>query len=109
MRVVMITWIESEAGFGQRNDGCSLHADDVMAAIYIKDHWNLESEQNQANEVPEVYSRPASEIGRLVEISGGILRTFRASVSLKKSGIMLWEDELRTARQNGELVEVIDP
>lgn len=59
----LITWIESESGWGCRPDGISLHSTKEKAEQYVRDYWS-----RMPKNVPSEYSRPdgASE---LVEIN----------------------------------------
>lgn len=49
-----VDWTESEAGWGQRPDGHTLHFSKEMADAYIKAHWD-----GMPATVPSCYSRPS--------------------------------------------------
>jgi hypothetical protein len=56
--VVCDYWTESEAGWGQRPDGCSLHLSEADHKAYVEDHWAQERKRNPSGEVPHEYDRP---------------------------------------------------
>jgi hypothetical protein len=51
-------WEESEAGWGVRPDGASLHLNESDSLIYVKEYWD-----KMPDTVPAEYSRPCT--GRL--------------------------------------------
>lgn len=51
--VVVQKWEESEAGWGQRPDGCSLHLSEEDRAAYVKAYWD-----RMPSSAPSEYSRP---------------------------------------------------
>ena len=56
--VVCDHWGESEAGWGQRPDGCSLHLTEEDHAAYVKDYWAEEKKRNPGGQTPDEYSYP---------------------------------------------------
>jgi hypothetical protein len=50
--VVMQRWYESERGWGQRPDGCSLHLTEQDRAAYCKKYWADEKERNSSGVAP---------------------------------------------------------
>lgn len=46
-------WLESERGWGVRDDGFSLHATEKDLHAYVKDYWD-----GMPAAVPDEYSRP---------------------------------------------------
>ncbi len=54
--VVMQLWLESEAGWGQRPDGCSLHLTTTHLEKFNKAYW-----AKMPAATPSEYSRPCSE------------------------------------------------
>jgi|GEM_PF-2895942 len=49
-------WTESEAGWGQRNDGYSYHLNAESAKGFIKDYW-----ETMPDKTPSEYSRPEGD------------------------------------------------
>lgn len=88
----VLEWEESEAGWGTRPDGLSLHVDEAEAQKFVKRHWANHAE----GAAPAEYDRPCSEKGVLVEASqslhaevlakGGSLRTYEHRVVTSPTG-----------------------
>lgn len=88
----VLEWEESEAGWGVRPDGLSLHVDEAAAKQFVRDHWAAQP----AGGTPAEYDRPVSERGQLVEASsslhaqvvakGGSLRTYQHRVVTSPTG-----------------------
>lgn len=55
--VVYQRWIESEAGWGQRPDGVSLHLTTDDHKMFIKKYWDDEKKRNPSGNTPSIYSR----------------------------------------------------
>lgn len=51
-KVILQLWEESERGFGNRPDGCSIHADSENRNKYIKSIY-----ESRCDEVPDIYER----------------------------------------------------
>jgi hypothetical protein len=58
MKVLVQKWEESEAGWGVRPDGFSLHINDADRLAYIEQHWAWYRER-YGSKVPEEYDRPS--------------------------------------------------
>jgi len=56
--VHMDTWTESEAGWGQRPDGGSLHLSKDDYKSFVEDYWIREKASNPSGVTPAEYSRP---------------------------------------------------
>jgi hypothetical protein len=54
-------WIESERGWGQTDDGYSLHLSDADRDAYMRSHNNSLPPRDENGEPPDVYVRPVSE------------------------------------------------
>lgn len=54
--VIKQNWLESEAGWGQKPDGYSLHLTSEDCKAYIKDYW-----ATMPSQVPDFYERPCGE------------------------------------------------
>ena len=61
-------WTESEAGWGTRPDGYTVHRDEAAAQQYVADYWRKERERNPGGGVPSEYTFPAEE-SVMVEVS----------------------------------------
>lgn len=62
MKVFYETWTESESGWGQRPDGCSLHVSKEERNKYVKEYWS-----EMPDETPVEYSRP-DDNGKYIDI-----------------------------------------
>ena len=56
--VVCQQWEESEAGWGCRPDGYSLHLTEADREAYVKDYWDWEKKSNPSGKTPHEYERP---------------------------------------------------
>lgn len=54
-------WDESEAGWGIRPDGYSLHLTNEQAKAYVAAYWREEKERNPSGAVPHEYSRECGD------------------------------------------------
>lgn len=93
----LITWTESEQGWGVRPDGASLHLTQDDAKQYLKEYWD-----NMPGKVPAEYSRNDSGTGKLVTVGLDLHKQLNLS---KKHGIRLWQVDLRDARTKGNIKE----
>jgi len=75
--VVRVDWLESEAGWGTRPDGYSLHLTSEDADTYIQKYWD-----GMPNAVPAEYSRPIGQ--RIVSVD---TETFNRIKKSKHKGI----------------------
>lgn len=87
-----VTWTESEAGWGCRPDGASLHLTQDDVQKYIKKYWD-----GMPDKVPHEYSRPDSSRGKLVKVSSKLHKQIKES---KRHGVRLWQHELREMKGN---------
>jgi hypothetical protein len=94
-----VSWTESEAGWGCRPDGISLHETQEDAKVFINKYWDAEKKRNPSGVTPSEYSRPDSSNGRLVLVSESLLKRVKAS----ENGIRLWQTEVRSARSSGQI------
>lgn len=91
-KIYMETWTESEAGWGTRPDGASIHASKEAFKIYMEEYWS-----RQPTKVPSEYSRPDQNLKEyLVPIT--VLERLG-----EKSGIRL------TKEQQGDIEAGFDP
>jgi hypothetical protein len=93
----MVTWTESERGWGVRSDGASLHLSQDDIGAYLKEYWD-----DMPAEAPYEYSRNDSETGTMVAISTKLYNQLK---HYKNRSMRLWEYELRDLRSKGDLKE----
>jgi len=99
----IITWTESERGWGQRPDGASLHLTKEDGAAYVKNYWAEEKVRNDAagGGTPDEYERPDSE-GTRVLVSTDLLARVKAGKD--GNGIRVWpRSEVHALVQSGDL------
>jgi len=89
------TWTESESGWGQRDDGGSIHLTKEDYKKYVEDYWST-----MPKEVPHEYVRPDNNLREIV-ISDKLFKQLKKS---KKSGIRLWKSELRDLKEKNEIL-----
>jgi len=83
--VVKMYWTETEAGWGQRPDGYSLHLTREDSETYVKDYWNKMPDRGPNGEVPYEYSRPGDPM--VTEVDAKTLREIKKS----KNGIRRYD------------------
>jgi hypothetical protein len=99
--VVCDYWTESEAGWGQRPDGCSLHLTEEDHAAYVADYWAEEKKQNPSGRTPHEYSFPHKHTFiALVD-----WETYEA-VRDSKNGIRKWSSYKVVKATNDDLVRI---
>lgn len=91
----LITWTESERGWGQRPDGASLHMTQDDAKTYLDSYW-----KSMPDEVPDEYSRNDSGTGKLVVVSSDMYSKLKTS---KNRSVRLFEHEYSDARKRGDI------
>jgi len=99
----MITWTESERGWGQRPDGASLHLTQEDSVAYVEAYWEQEKVRNAAaggGGVPDEYERPDGE-GKRVLISTALLKVIQESKTGK--GIRVSNHTLNEYRGDGSI------
>lgn len=92
--IVVQEWEESEAGWGCRPDGASLHLTEADREAYIKAYWDAEKKRNPGGAAPHEYSR-ASGSPFIMDVD---TKTFN-KIKKSKNGMMLWESEYRELRK----------
>jgi hypothetical protein len=88
------TWTESERGWGQRSDGCTIHLSKEDYKDYVENYW-----AGMPKEVPDEYSRPDNNL-REVAISDKLYEQVKKS----KNGICLWQTEFRESKDKNEIL-----
>jgi hypothetical protein len=94
---VFVCWEESEAGWGTRPDGCSLHLSVEDSQRYIKDYW-----KRMPKQVPDEYSRPASSSQKVL-VSRSIYGKIKRATKSRPYGLRLFEDELNKLEKEKQL------
>lgn len=93
----LITWTESERGWGQRPDGASLHLTQDDAKVYLKEYWD-----RMPVDVPHGYSRNDSSSGKMVAVGPVLYKELKRN---KKHGIRLWQVDLNNALRDNNIKE----
>jgi len=98
----MITWTESERGWGQRSDGASLHLTKEDGAMYVAEYWAQEKIRNDAagGGTPDEYERPDDE-GKRVLIATKLLKKIQESRTGKS--IRVTNSTLNESKGDGSL------
>ncbi len=81
--VYAVSWTESEAGWGCRGDGWSVHKDAAEVKKYQKEYWDRQPK----NYVPTEYSRPDTEEGKLIKVSKELYDLVH-----RQGTVRLWEN-----------------
>lgn len=84
--VILVTWTESERGWGCRPDGASLHLTREDAAAFIKEH-----NDSLPKEVPDEYTR-ADNMGVPCLVDAKLWERIKAS----PKGVRLWHRDFKT-------------
>lgn len=77
-----VSWTESEAGWGCRGDGWSIHKDEAEVSKYQQEYW-----ARQPKETPHEYSRPDSEKCQLIKVSEALYKQVH-----KNGSVRIWEN-----------------
>lgn len=92
--VFLISWLESERGWGTRLDGCSIHLSLEDASFFVKDY-----NKTLPDAVAEEYSRPdgsPKKVNVSLEIYNKILDS--------KNGVRIWQQDMREEVSNEKIV-----
>jgi hypothetical protein len=96
----LYTWTEFERGWGQRPDGCSIHATREDALQFIKD-YRVRARKIDGGVVPDEYSREDSKEPTEIVIDGRN-KFYKQVVAAKKkgeNGIRLWQSQYHELRK----------
>jgi hypothetical protein len=91
---ILDTWTESESGWGQKPDGCSIHLNKEDYKKYVKDYWD-----SMPDSAPSCYERPDGDLRDIV-VSDELFNKLAES----KGGIRLWQSELRELKEKNEIL-----
>lgn len=97
---LLVTWSESERGWGQRPDGASLHLSQQDVKAYVRAYWEEEKRNNPDGGVPHEYSRPDVERGRLVLVDDAL----HQRLAENQHGLRLWQRDYSDLRNKGRLL-----
>jgi len=89
-------WLESERGWGQRPDGCSVHLSREDLGTYVEEYW-----ASMPKEVPSEYSRPCGD-AYLAQVDVHTYKQLRKNNKQEKYGLRLWELEFRKLQKKWE-------
>ena len=91
--IFYVSWEESELGWGQRPDGCSLHRTIENYEKFRKNYW-----QGMPATVPHEYSRPAGQ-----PIKAYVRKELYLKIKRNHPGLRLFESELNSLIKNNQL------
>lgn len=91
---VLETWTESEAGWGQKSDGCSIHLTREDFKKYIDTFW-----KSMPEKTPSIYERPDSNLRDII-ISDKLFKKIKKS----KNGIRFWQSEFNSLKESNEIL-----
>ena len=96
----LISWTESERGWGQRPDGISLHETKGQGADYVDAYWEREKARNAkaGGGVPDEYERPDSK-GDRVLVSTALMERIKKGTH----GIRLGSHDENQLTSDGEI------
>lgn len=98
-KAFMMSWIESERGWGTRPDGVSLHVSAEAYQTFLDAHWGTMPD----GAAPECYSRPDSMTGKVVEVDV-VDEALFAELTAAQS--MRFYKDLHVRTVNGRFIEV---
>ncbi len=86
--VVRQEWIESEAGWGQKHDGFTIHLNNEDKDNFIKEYWDEEKKNNPSGETPSIYVRPEWN-SDLIDVEEEVYKKLKKARKEGKFGIYL--------------------
>lgn len=88
------TWTETERGWGQRSDGCSIHLTKEDYKKYVESYWS-----SMPASTPDEYERPDNFVREIV-LGTKLFNRLKKS----ESGIRIWESDFRELKVNNEIL-----
>ena len=85
----VMSWTESESGWGCRPDGYSLHVSQEAFQEYVKSHWELLKRLNGPG-TPHEYDRPDADVVRLKPITKKAAKELEES---KSGSLRIWQSD----------------
>lgn len=95
------TWTESEAGWGTRPDGVTLHLTKEDYQKYVDDYWKREKEYNPSGVTPHEYTRQDNNL-KMIMISEELYE--KLIQDKDKFGLRLWQSEFRKESEEKNIV-----
>lgn len=99
--VILETWTESEAGWGQRPDGYSIHLSKEDYKKFVENHWKFLKEL-YGESTPHEYDRPDNNL-EVVKVS----YKFFKKIEKSKFGIRLWREEFKKLEKEGQIETIL--
>ena len=87
----LVSWTERERGWGQRDDGYSLHESSEDFKKYEKEHWAW-YEKEYGHETPDEYSSPDSS-PKLVTITEEASKLLKESKQEERNGLRFFKND----------------
>ena len=87
-------WAESERGWGQRGDGCTIHLTREDYNAFVKAYWD-----RMPDEVQDEYTRPDNCLREAV-LSDEIYKKLEES----ENGIRFWQSEFNEKKKENEIL-----
>lgn len=91
---ILDTWTETERGWGQRSDGCSVHLTKDDYNVYVKKYWDA-----LPDKTPDEYDRPDNSIRNIV-----IFDDLFVKLQESEFGIRIWQPEFRELKEKNEIL-----
>lgn len=101
---ILLGWTESEAGWGQRPDGYSVHPTREALKDYISEYWAAERRRNPSGETPHEYTRPDGDRGTMIVISGELRTDLNRALKEGKHGVRIWNSEYHNMKADGQIL-----
>lgn len=98
---ILETWTESESGWGQRPDGCSLHLNKEKYKAYVENHWN-DMKTHYGESTPHEYDRPDDNL-QVVKVSDELYER----ISKSEFGIRMWRGDFNKFLNEGQIQKII--
>jgi hypothetical protein len=97
--VIVQDWIESESGWGQRDDGYSVHLNNKDREKFIEEYWAGEKKRNPSGVTPSCYIRPGGNPA-LRDVDEDTYKKLEKLRSEGKYGMTIWHlSDLDTKEQ----------
>ena len=90
--IVVQEWLESEAGWGCRPDGFSVHLTVADCTACCKKYWDDEKKRNKSGGVPHEYSREAGN-PFVIDVEDHIYKALTKAKKEGRLGIRVWTND----------------
>ncbi len=98
---ILETWTESEAGWGQRPDGCSIHIDKESYKGFVENHWKKLKEY-YGESTPHEYDRPDNNL-QVVKVSDELF----TKIGESEFGLRMWNGEFDRLLKEGQIEKIV--